>query len=305
MAISGIIVADSKSGVDQNVLLPWWSFTKTILAAAVLVLVGQSRLSLDEPIERKPYSLRNLLQHTSGLPDYGNLAQYHAAVANGEEPWPRDEVLNQVNVNALLFAPGESWAYSNVGYLFVREILESTMQMPLDAALRKLIFEPLDAPDVFIATVPEHFDRTLWSNKRGYHPGWVYHGLAIGPASSSAKILERLVYGPLLSSHLRQQLLTAVSLGRRFPGRPAIAPGYGLGFMIDSRSSLGRMIGHTGQGPGSTAAVYSFPDLAQPRTLSAFAPSDGADAQGALENHILTLASDLQLGAIIDPTGHQ
>ncbi len=292
MAINGIIVANSDSLVEQNALLPWWSFTKTILAAAVLILVGQNRLDLDEPIARRQYSLRNLLQHTSGLPDYGNLAEYHAAVTAGEEPWPRDELLGRLDANTLLFAPGESWAYSNVGYLFVREILEMTMQMPLDAALRALIFEPLGTPAAFIATVPDHLDKTVWGNKRGYHPGWVYHGLAIGPASSSAHVLERLLYGPVLSSDLRQQLLATISLGRRFAGRPAVAPGYGLGLMIDSQSSLGRMIGHTGQGPGSTMAVYSFPDLARPRTLSVFAPSDGADALGALENHLLALAGE-------------
>jgi D-alanyl-D-alanine carboxypeptidase len=174
----------------------------------------------------------------------------------------------------------------------------------LDAALRALIFEPLGAPAAFIATAPEDLDRTVWGNKQHYHPGWVYHGLAIGPPSTSAHILDRLLYGPLLSGRLQDQLLTTVSLGRRFAGRPAVAPGYGLGLMIDSQSSLGRMIGHTGQGPGSTVAVYSFPDLAQPRTVSVFAPSDSPDAQGALENHILALASETQLGAIIDPTEH-
>ena len=53
-------------------------FTKTIIAAAV-VLVQQARLSLDQPLANRRYTLRQLLQHRAGLAEYGDLAAYHAA----------------------------------------------------------------------------------------------------------------------------------------------------------------------------------------------------------------------------------
>jgi CubicO group peptidase (beta-lactamase class C family) len=50
----------------------WWSFSKTVIAAAALVLLDHGKLELDGPVPRAPYTLRHLLQHTSGLPDYGS-----------------------------------------------------------------------------------------------------------------------------------------------------------------------------------------------------------------------------------------
>ena len=61
--------------------VPWWSFTKTVLAAAALVLVDAGRLTLDTPLAGQRYTLRQLLQHRAGVPDYGSLADYHDAVA--------------------------------------------------------------------------------------------------------------------------------------------------------------------------------------------------------------------------------
>jgi D-alanyl-D-alanine carboxypeptidase len=85
---------------------------------------------------------------------------------------------------------------------------------------------------------------TAWGNERRYHPGWVYHGLAVGPPSEAVLVLEAVLYTALLSDRLRSELLRAVSVGGPFPGRPAVAPIYGLGVMIDSRCSLGRLARH-------------------------------------------------------------
>src|SRR3954453_22274379 len=66
--------------------VPWWSFTKTVLAAAALVLVDAGRLTLDTPLAGRRYTLRQLLQHRAGVPDYGALAAYHDAVASVHSP---------------------------------------------------------------------------------------------------------------------------------------------------------------------------------------------------------------------------
>jgi CubicO group peptidase (beta-lactamase class C family) len=86
--------------------VPWWSCTKNVLAGAALALVADEILDLDKPLPGKPYTLRNLLQHTSGLPDYGCIPEYNVAVAAGAEPWPRDDLLRRVRSDRLLFEPG-------------------------------------------------------------------------------------------------------------------------------------------------------------------------------------------------------
>jgi Beta-lactamase len=83
---SRCLYAVSRDGTIVNerggaMIVPWWSFTKTVIAAAVLRLVQDGRLRLDETLDGKSYSLRQLLQHRAGLPDYGALPSITL-------PWP-------------------------------------------------------------------------------------------------------------------------------------------------------------------------------------------------------------------------
>jgi CubicO group peptidase (beta-lactamase class C family) len=171
-----------------------------------------------------------------------------------------------------VFPPGHGWAYSNVGYLLVRGLLEEVTGEELGAALRRLVFAPLGVPGVKIATEPSDLDDTAWGNAAGYHPGWVYHGLAVGTPIEAALFLHRLMAGQLVSGGLLADMRAPYALGGPVEGRPWRTAGYGLGLMVDVASPRGRCIGHTGGGPGSVAAAYHFPDLDPPRTTAAFAP---------------------------------
>jgi len=71
-----------------------------------------------------------------------------------------------------------------------------------------------------------------------------------------------------------------------FRADPGARAGYGLGLMVDVASPRGRCSGHTGQGPGSTAAAYRFADLDPPCTAAAFAP---VRDQGLVERAVLAL----------------
>lgn len=266
--------------------VPWWSLTKTALAAGALALVAGDRLALDAPLGSRPFTLRQLLQHTAGVPNYGDLAAYHDAVERGLEPWSPDELLRRVGSDRLLFRPGQGWAYSNVGYLLVRGLIEEATSEDVGAALRRLVFVPLGVPGVRLAQEARDLDGTAWGNAAGYHPGWVYHGLALGTPGDAALFLHRLLAGGHLPPVLLEAMRTPYSLGGPVPGRPWRMAGYGLGLMIDSASSRGRCMGHTGQGPGSVAAAYHFPDLDPPRTAAAFAPVEDL---GVVERAVLAL----------------
>ena len=86
--------------------VPWWSFSKTVIAAAALALVRDGRLALDEPLPDRPYTLRQLLQHRAGLTEYGRLPAYHEAVARNEDAWPADEMLARTAADRLVYEPG-------------------------------------------------------------------------------------------------------------------------------------------------------------------------------------------------------
>ena len=144
--------------------VPWWSFTKTVLAAAALVLVDARRLTLDTPLAGQRYTLRQLLQHRAGVPDYGSLADYHEAVASGQSPWPVSELLDTGVQHAPGFEPGTSWTYSNVGYLFVRQLIEQAEGKEIGEALTRLVLMPLGIANAGLARTPDDLIGTRWGN---------------------------------------------------------------------------------------------------------------------------------------------
>jgi D-alanyl-D-alanine carboxypeptidase len=271
------VAEDGGVVADDDRPVPWWSFTKTALAAASLVLVAQNRLALDEPIKGRAFTLRHLLQHRAGLRDYGTVAAYHEAVATGETPWSPTEMLRRARAEALLFAPGQGWNYSNIGYFYVRTLLEEVVGAPIGEVLRQFVLEPLEITDASIATSAANLTATAWGNPKGYDPGWVYHGLLIGSAASAAVLLRRLLAARLFPAPLLAAMLTPVSVPGPFaPQRPWRSGGYGIGLMIVTTDTPGRYIGHTGGGPDSTAAVFQYAhegDIeSSGRTAAAFAP---------------------------------
>lgn len=254
--------------------VPWWSFTKTVLAAAALVLVRDGRLALDDSVDGRPYTLRQLLQHRAGLTEYGSLRAYHDAVARNEDAWTPAEMLARTEAGRLRYAPGKGWDYSNIGYFHVRELIERATNRPLGAALHELVMAPLGIERVRLAVERRDF-------VPNYDPKWVYHGLLVGPLTAAALLLQRLLAGDLLPPPLLSAMLDRYFVGGPIADRPWKTPAYGLGLMIGETTGgeliAGQIIaGHTGGGPGSAIAVYHRLD-SPTGTAAAFAP-DGTDA---------------------------
>jgi D-alanyl-D-alanine carboxypeptidase len=275
----------------DEAVVPWWSFTKTLIAAAVLRLAEAGRLDLDVPFGRHPFTPRQLLQHRAGLGDYGGLATYRKAVARDDDPWPEEVLLRQVPPDRLLFPPGSAFAYSNVGYLLLRHLVEECSGTPFAAALSGLVLDPLGLKGARLARTRADMASTAFSGGTPYHPVWVFHGVVVGPVAEAALALHRLLNGHLLLPASRAALLAAMPVGGAPAGRPWQITGYGLGLMIGTmqhppmKSPLA-VVGHSAGGPGSVGAVYHAPFGGDCRTAAVFAA--GAD-EGPVEHAALRL----------------
>jgi CubicO group peptidase (beta-lactamase class C family) len=265
-------------------LVPWWSIGKTVLAAAAFRLADQGRLDLDAPVTGKPFTARQLLAHTAGVPNYGHLAAYHEAVARGDAAWPVEELLVRTRADELLFMPGQGWSYSNVGYLFIRQLIERATDSELRSALHVTVFAPLGLHAVMTRR-RDDMDRLLWRGLKDYDPNWVYHGLVVGTPADAARFLDRLFTTPFLSDASRQAMFDAAPITFDLPNRPFGKPTAGTGLMIDPQGPLGLWYGHSGGGPGSVSAVYRFANTG--RVVAAFADNED---DGALERAVLELA---------------
>jgi CubicO group peptidase (beta-lactamase class C family) len=282
LVLDGRVVAER----DGGRVVPWWSFTKTALAATALTLVRDGALGLDDALDGRRYTLRQLLRHQAGLPDYGELPEYAEAVERGDRPWPVDRMLVRSEAGRLRYPPGEGWAYSNIGYLQVGALIEAATGRSLAGALQRLLFDPLGIDQVLLARERADVVGVDMGEAPGYDPGWVYHGLLVGPLRNAALLLDRLLRGDLLPAELLAAMRDAHPLGGAIAGRPWLAPGYGLGLMTGGVEGGMTIEGHTGGGPGSSIAVFHAIGLQPARTAAIFGAGEDA---GAVEREAIAL----------------
>ena len=307
------VVTCARSGLsspfepDGRFLL--YSFSKTIVAAALLRLVAEGRLGLQDTLARwwpevvpaGQLTLRDVMSHASGLPNYGGLADYHAAVRSFSQPWSESEFLSRTNANELLFKPGTNWAYSNIGYMLLRRVLREVGDGDLQTVLRREIFDPLGIASACVPVSKTDLASFTFGPSRylggdgpsvgvgeHYDPGWIATGVIGASAADTTRLLAGILQ-TLLPLPLRNEMMRPVSrFPNPWPGRPWRRPAYGLGLMIDLDEERGPIYGHTGSGPGCTPAVYHFPTHCPPLTVSV--AIDGED-EGLAEEIVLAVAA--------------
>ncbi|SEI43748.1 serine hydrolase [Pseudomonas sp. NFR16] len=281
MLTSLVLQGQPATPEPSEALVPWWSFTKTVLAVTALSLVRDGFVELDTTVLGQRFTLRQLLRHEAGLADYGELAEYHAAVANKERAWSADEMMQRLDGLRLRYEPGRGWRYSNVGYLLIGRLIEQLTDLPLEEAVAQRALTPLGLYDVRFARRQADLQTTVPGIPADYDPAWVYHGLLIGSVSHAARFLDRLFHANLISRELLEQMQTVRALGGPIAGRPWISPGYGLGVMKGSVGGKWSLCGHTGCGPGSVIAVYR---VVAGETSACCAAFDAGATEGDVEN---------------------
>lgn len=269
---------------QADMAVPWWSFSKTVLAAAALTLVRDRLINLDDSLPEGPFTLRQLLRHEAGLADYSELTEYHAAVARNDVPWSADDMLLRLDAARLRYSPGDGWRYSNVGYLYIAQIIERLSGLALAEALNQRVFAPLDLSRVRLAKNAPDLRGVDMGDASDYDPGWVYHGLLVGPLEDAARCLDRLLSGHLLPSRLLTEMQMARPLGGPIAGRPWAAPGYALGLMQGLETDGLTLSGHTGGGPGSVVAVYRAVQGTRTASCAVFLAGNN---EGAVESQVI------------------
>jgi len=281
-----------------------YSITKVFTAALILGLCDENRLRLEDPLSRwfprvaqaDDISLRRLLNHTAGIPDYGTIRAYHEGVRTSPStPWTFDRFAAETFDRGLQFDPGQGWAYSNPGYMLLKRILEDVTGL----SYRELVAERIALPLGLETFVPEHVrdlatlamgtscalgtDGLARDVREHYHPGWVSHGVVASTASDIVRFFDALFNGRFLSRNSLDAMISLVPVpmtpdaAMSSPLRMS-APSYGLGIMGDPASPWGPLVGHNGGGPCYSASAFHAVDL------------DGASvcAMGAIEDDFST-----------------
>ncbi|QFG24511.1 serine hydrolase [Actinomadura sp. WMMB 499] len=152
-------VGDVRTGAPMPKRGHWriGSVTKTFTATTVLLLVEDGLIELDAPVERylpgvvrgngndgRDITVRHLLQHTSGLPDFLGLLGIDRVVENPLEDHEPEDLLALALEHRPGFDPGTGWAYSNTGYLVAGMIVEKVTGRSLGDEIERRVLGPLN-----------------------------------------------------------------------------------------------------------------------------------------------------------------
>ncbi|PRY45086.1 serine hydrolase domain-containing protein [Umezawaea tangerina] len=271
--------------VEARTPVPWdarfriGSSTKTFTATVVLQLVGEGRLSLEDTVDRwlpgvvtgngndgTRITVRQLLQHTSGVPDYlgsaamAFLGSEEGFLANRFRDFGEAELVGMAMTLPPTFAPGADWSYSNTNYVLAGMIVKRVTGHDWATEVRRRIIEPLHLDDTY---APTALPLVLGPHAKGYtrfapdgpavdatafSPSWAgAAGAVVSDTADLSTFLRALLGGRLLRPAQlaeMQKTVAAPEFQRAWPGAR-----YGLG-LAWIPTTCGGYWSHGGDVPG-------------------------------------------------------
>ena len=246
------------------------SNTKTFVAVVVMQMVQEGKVGLDEPIETylpglirgegvdgSRITVRQLLQHTSGLPEYTDTTPGSGDIFQIKDHYipPRD-LLDTALGKPAAFEPGTQWAYTNTNYVVLGMLVERVSQRPVGEQIDQRIVKKLGLSHTYFPAPGE--EKIRGTHPQGYHlsaggkleditemdPAWAWAAGAMVSTPSELNTFFQAVFdGRLLSqSSIDEMKNGAVDASSH------LGPGtvYGLGLIGTPLSCGGTSWGHGG-----------------------------------------------------------
>lgn len=240
---------ESHAGVHitTTMNLPIGSNTKTFVSAALLKMQENGQLDLDDTIGtwiKHPnapgtITIRQMLNHTSGLNDYTQHDNFFAALnSDYSHFWQPEDMLQFIDTP--LTKAGTEWNYCNTNYLFAGMIISKVMNKPVEQALRDLILTPQNLSETFFypQEQPTGVIPHAWSQMSQGQPiqdlqvdfGWentAFHSMAgaagayVSTAEDNAKFWHQLMTGKIINTASLAEMKAMVPIDQ--------VNGYGLG----------------------------------------------------------------------------
>ncbi|WP_432085461.1 serine hydrolase domain-containing protein [Streptomyces sp. bgisy095] len=284
-------VADTRTGrpprADEYMRLA--SVSKAYSGAVALRLVDRHRLGLDDTIGRRlpalpkawhKVTLRQLLSHTSGLPDFSTAPAFlEILIADPRHRFDSRRLLDFVADRKLLFPPGSRYAYSNSDNIAVALMAEAVTGRPYEQLLEQLVYRPLDLRqtllpqgyrmprpylhgyDVTPPAPPEDISEAL-----GASGVWASGGIVATPKDLNAFVRAWAGGRGYLSEEVRNQQRRFIPGAASEPAGPGTNAGGLAIFRYETR--CGTVYGHTGNFPGYTQLAVATADGRRSLTFS-------------------------------------
>ena len=311
--------------ITENTIFQLASVSKQFTAAAVMLLTRQGLLQLEDKIVKyfpeltayEGVTVRHLLTHTGGVPDYFDDADWFISIWKKEKRIPgNDEILRFLCETELKpsFAPGEKLEYSNTGYNLLALLAERLSGVPYEEFLRKNIFEPAG----MFSTRCCHIRRDGVPFENYARASVLENGRYVADVDS-AKVVEVAAFdglngddyvytnifdmlnwdkalreGRVLTLEEQRLMYTPVQLNS---GADAVFDeddglGYGFGWSVGRDEKLGLIVSHSGGMPGVITWFERFIDADRVLVLLSNRDPEEYRAFSGLYNGMQKIARD-------------
>ncbi len=261
-----------KSKIDDQSAFQLASVSKQFTAASILILFEENKLDLDDKVIRFfpdfPYqevTIRQLMNHTSGLPKYFWLAEHKWNEDHAPSNKEMMDMLSKHDVQRF-FSPGANFDYSNTGYFVLASIVEKITDKKFGDFVDERIFKPLYMKNTFV------YRHEMDSVKEGQLDGYrIYRKrwhAKIGGTVNDAIVGDKNVYsttedmfkwieglnsGKIISEKTLDEMYTRgeTKYKRKVP--------YGFGFRI-KEDETNKVIYHNGKWNGFSTSLMQYPD---------------------------------------------
>ena len=264
----GLANLELNSAATPETVYEIGSITKQFTAEAVLLLVEEGRLGLDDRLGKhlsglppawQGLTLRQMLSHTSGLKDWES-----ANLLSFRREYTPAEYIELMSAYPLDFPPGEGWSYSNTTYPLLGLVVTQASGKPFDEFVAGRIFKPLGMgatrfsrpQDVVMQRAGGYVEET-----GRWRKGELLRPRVLEPNGGIlSTVLDLAKWEQVLSREtlLKRSSLEAMQTPVRLPGGQSIPAGFGV-FLDNFRGH--RLLVHNGSTPGGFSSVfYHYPD---------------------------------------------
>ena len=263
----------TKELLNENSIFELASVSKQFTAMAIVILKEKGKLSYEDKISTflpqlsnyKNVTIKHLLNHTGGLPDYMDLMD---SLFDKRKIATNKDIVDLFAKHnpKILFEPNTKWEYSNTGYAFLASIIEKVSGLSYGDYLQKAIFKPLEMNNTFVYTrrfAPKKISNYAFgyiysdSLKKYILPDeleetkmviWLDGIVGDGTVNSTVNDLlkwDRALYTEkLVSSESKKEIFSAVELNNKSKRD------YGFGWALSDDETYGKIVNHSGGWPG-------------------------------------------------------
>ena len=284
---------DDSLPMQEDSIFNLASISKQFTATAIMLLLRKELLSLDDDIQKyypsipfKGVTIKHLLTHTSGLPDFCSNHDSIIKSRFNEMIELKNKIISYLweSNEGPHFTPGEKYEYSNTGYLLLAEIVKMISGIPFEDFLKKNIFEPanmkstavhpvqrygLDSERIVRYQIMEN-EEFIPVEKSNILSKYMFLYDMYGYSSVYSNVLDLFIWDRALRnktilSHKEQQQMYSIcklsdgkNAGRDIKNG---TDGYGFGWEISNDRDFKLIVKHSGRNPGGYAWIERFVDF--------------------------------------------